>query len=68
MYSTTSSYEDNGEIPQRDDMKFLDMYSSIYAIRQDLERVKKPRGTRENPSRTCRDLYFGHAQFENGNN
>ena len=46
--------------------KLLDMYSSIYAMRQDLERVKKPIGTRDNPARTCRDLFYGHPQFGDG--
>lgn len=49
-------------------MKFLEMYSNIYSIRQDLEKVKKPIGTKENPARSCRDLYYGHPQFSDGNN
>lgn len=52
----------------KDDLggKFLDMYSSIYTIRQDLDRIRKPVGTRENPVRTCKDLYYGHPQFKDG--
>nr|CAD7427672.1 unnamed protein product [Timema monikensis] len=46
--------------------KFLDMYSSIYTMRQDLDRMRKPVGTRENPVRTCRDLFYGHPQFKDG--
>ena len=46
--------------------KLLDMYSSIYTMRQDLERVKKPIGTKDNPVRTCRDLFYGHPQFGDG--
>lgn len=46
--------------------KFLDMYSSIYSMRQELDRQRKPIGTRENPARSCRDLWFGHQNFENG--
>lgn len=46
--------------------KFLDMYSSIYSMRQELDRMRKPVGTRENPARTCKDLWYGHQQFESG--
>jgi len=44
----------------------LDMYNAIYAMRKELERVKRPHGTKDNPARTCRDLYFGHPQFQDG--
>lgn len=46
--------------------KFLDMYSSIYSMRQEMDRIRKPTGTRANPVRTCRDLHFGHATFGDG--
>jgi collagen type V/XI/XXIV/XXVII alpha len=46
--------------------KFLDMYSSIYTMRQELDRARKPVGTRDNPSRSCRDLWYGYPHFENG--
>lgn len=46
--------------------QFIDMYSSIYAMRQDLERVRKPVGSKDNPGRTCKDIFYGHPQFTNG--
>lgn len=55
------------ETVQNEDIKFLDIYSSIYSIKQDLQKIKRPTGTRENPSRTCKDLYNGHPQFTDGN-
>lgn len=45
---------------------FIDVYTSIYAMREDLERIRKPLGLRENPARTCKDLYFSHPHFKNG--
>jgi hypothetical protein len=42
------------------------MYSSIYTMRQDLDRIRKPVGTREHPVRTCKDLFYGHPQFKDG--
>lgn len=58
----------NKKKKSKDDLgpKFLDMYSSIYSMRQELDRIRKPVGTRDNPARTCKDLWFGHQQFENG--
>lgn len=53
-------------IPEDGGPKFLDMYSSIYAMRQELDRVRKPVGSRDNPARTCRDLYYGHSQYKDG--
>jgi hypothetical protein len=44
----------------------LDMYNKIYAMRKELERLKRPHGTKDNPARTCRDLHFGHPQFKDG--
>lgn len=58
--------EEDGEAEELS-LKFLDMYSTIYSMRQDLERVRKPLGTRENPGRSCRDLHFGHPQSADGN-
>lgn len=53
---------------KKDDLepKFLDMYSSIYSMRQEMDRIRKPMGTRDNPVRTCRDLYYGHPQLKDG--
>lgn len=46
--------------------EFLDIYSSIYAMRQELDRIRKPTGSRANPVRTCRDLFYGHPHFKDG--
>lgn len=55
-----------GEAPDDFDVKLMDMYTNIYTMRQDLERMKKPIGTKDNPARTCKDLYYGHPKFKDG--
>lgn len=60
----------NGTTPKRGDgndgPKYADIVGSIYAMRQDMERIRKPVGSRENPVMTCRDLFYGHPQFKDG--
>lgn len=51
----------------KDSPNYVDIVSSIYGMRQDLERMRKPVGTRENPVMTCKDLFYGHPQFKDGN-
>lgn len=61
------STKSDKEIPKTDlNVKFLDMYSTIYSMRQELEQVRKPSGIKENPSRTCRDLFYGHPHLKDG--
>lgn len=47
-------------------VKLGEIYSDIYNMRVELERVRKPLGTRDNPVRTCRDLFYGHPHFKDG--
>jgi len=57
----------SGPSDNNDGPKYIDIVSSIYSMRQDLERIRKPVGTRENPVMTCKDLFYGHPQFKDGN-
>ncbi|KAJ8938471.1 hypothetical protein NQ318_004111, partial [Aromia moschata] len=58
--------EENATEEDDTSVKFLDMYSTIYSMRQDLERIRKPTGTKENPAMSCRDLYYGHPHYTDG--
>lgn len=44
----------------------LEVYSKIYLLSQELDRIRNPMGTKENPVRTCKDLYYGHPDFKDG--
>lgn len=46
--------------------KLVNMYANIYVIRKQIDVMKKPIGTKENPARTCRDLYLGHPDYQDG--
>ena len=55
--------------PQKDsDVDLITVYTDIYNMRIELEKIKKPTGTRNNPARTCQDLHFGHPQSKDGKN
>merc|ERR1719187_3133155 len=53
--------------PQKDsDVDLITVYTDIYNMRIELEKIKKPIGTRESPARTCQDLHYGHPQMKDG--
>jgi collagen type V/XI/XXIV/XXVII alpha len=53
--------------PQKDsDVDLITVYTDIYNMRIELEKIKKPIGTRNNPARTCQDLHYGHPQIKDG--
>lgn len=42
------------------------IYANIYVIRKEMEYLKRPMGTKENPARSCKDLFLAHTEFQNG--
>jgi len=44
----------------------ITVYTDIYNIKIELEKMKKPLGTRNSPARTCQDLHYGHPQMTDG--
>lgn len=45
-----------------------DIFSSLNNLKQDIERLKYPMGTQNNPARTCKDLQLSHPEFPDGEN
>uniref|UniRef100_A0A8C6T1W2 Collagen, type XI, alpha 1a n=1 Tax=Neogobius melanostomus TaxID=47308 RepID=A0A8C6T1W2_9GOBI len=43
-----------------------DIFSSLNLLKQDIERMKYPMGTQNNPARTCKDLQLSHPEFPDG--
>lgn len=43
-----------------------DIFSSLNNLKQDIERLKYPMGTQNNPARTCKDLQLSHPEFSDG--
>lgn len=51
---------------QEEDVDLVTVYTDVYNMRIELERMKKPLGTRNNPARCCKDLSQGHPQLKDG--
>uniref|UniRef100_A0AAX7TR14 Fibrillar collagen NC1 domain-containing protein n=1 Tax=Astatotilapia calliptera TaxID=8154 RepID=A0AAX7TR14_ASTCA len=43
-----------------------DIFGSLNNLKQDIERMKYPMGTQNNPARTCKDLQLCHPEFADG--
>lgn len=43
-----------------------DIFISLNNLKQDIERLKYPMGTQNNPARTCKDLQLSHPEFPDG--
>jgi len=53
-------------IEKEEDVDLVTVYTDIYNIKIELEKIKKPLGTRNSPARTCQDLHYGHPQMNDG--
>lgn len=43
-----------------------EVYGSLNNLKLDIERMKFPLGTQDNPARTCKDLQLSQPDFPNG--
>lgn len=43
-----------------------DVFGSLNNLKQDIERMKFPLGTADNPARTCNDLRLSQPDFPDG--
>jgi collagen type V/XI/XXIV/XXVII alpha len=51
---------------QEKDVDLVTVYTDVYNMRIELEKMKKPIGTRNSPARSCKDLFQGHPQLKDG--
>ena len=67
-----SKREVRGDMGQRsrprqdEDVDLVTVYTDVYNMRIELEQLKKPMGSRNNPARSCKDLKHGHPQLDEG--
>lgn len=64
-YNTTENFEKQPESEKEVD-GFFEIYNDLYKMRQEIIRIRRPVGSKENPGRSCRDLYYGHPHFTDG--
>lgn len=43
-----------------------DVFGSLNNLKQDIERMKFPMGTQDNPARTCQDLHLSQPSYPDG--
>lgn len=43
-----------------------EIFVSLNSLKQDIERMKYPEGSQNNPARTCKDLQLSHPEFPDG--
>jgi collagen type V/XI/XXIV/XXVII alpha len=60
-----TSEDKNGPMVD-EEVDLVTVYTDIYNIKIELEKMKKPLGTRNSPARTCQDLHYGHPQMKDG--
>ena len=44
----------------------VQLFTSLRALKEEMEQMKNPIGTIKNPARTCKDLYLSHKDFKDG--
>ena len=49
------------------DLDLVTVYTDVYDMRIQLEKMRKPIGSRDSPARSCKDLHHGHPQLKDGN-
>ncbi|XP_022105761.1 collagen alpha-1(V) chain-like isoform X2 [Acanthaster planci] len=59
-------YSDYGELPEAYMEALVQLFTSLRALKEEMEQMKNPIGSIKNPARTCKDLYLSHKDFPDG--
>lgn len=60
--STHASNENQTQVHKT----LTNIYANVYILRKEIEHMQQPVGSKRNPARTCRDLYYAHPDFDDG--
>lgn len=64
--------DQSSDIPEYEDLPeayiqaLEQLFGSLEELKVEVQRFKRPVGSRENPARTCKDLWLCHDDFEDG--
>lgn len=57
---------DSGDMEYPNGSELGEIFAALESLKQELQMMKEPMGTKDNPARSCRDLWLCHPDFPDG--
>merc|ERR1712106_36564 len=57
---------DSGDMEYPNGSELGEIFAALESLKQELQMMKEPMGTKDNPARSCRDLWLCHSDFPDG--
>merc|ERR1739838_718345 len=57
---------DSGDMEYPNGSELGEIFAALESLKQELQMMKEPMGTKGNPARSCRDLWLCHQDFPDG--